>query len=187
MSLTLPHVNWFGGAVTIPTFIPGQGTTWEEFLGLAVEQIHLSGGVASYNHPFGASNPSSALSQSVLDTAMTGLAKKLLRNKALGTDMLEVRHASDRRPRPSAGQNGRDPSGTTSQAHTLRLIPKTGGPALLHLTSLPGLVRRGYTTRRTGARRCRQGSGGCVRRVAGSDSPRSRSPVRRCIPPRPKL
>jgi hypothetical protein len=90
VSLILPHVNWFGGAVTIPTFNPGQGSTWEEFLGPTVEQIHLAGGLASYNHPFGASNPSSALAQSAQDAAMTALASKLIQNKALGTDMLEV-------------------------------------------------------------------------------------------------
>jgi hypothetical protein len=90
VSLILPHVNWFGGDVTVPTFVGGQGVTWQDFLKSTIQQIHTAGGVASYNHPFGASNPQSALSQATQDAKMTQLASALLHNKTLGADVLEV-------------------------------------------------------------------------------------------------
>jgi hypothetical protein len=90
VSFSLPHVNWFGGQVTIPTYVSGQGLTWQQFLTSTVAQIHAGGGLASYNHPYGASTPNTVQAQSAQDATLISTAKTLLANQALGVDIIEV-------------------------------------------------------------------------------------------------
>ena len=90
VSWTEPHVNWFGGAVTIPTYISGTGTTWSQFVASTIGQIHAAGGIASYNHPFGAGNRSSAYDKATQDAQQRVVASQLLGNRLLGADLVEI-------------------------------------------------------------------------------------------------
>lgn len=82
-----PHVNWFGGAVSIPGLHQGSYSSWLQQT--VIPQIHSSGGLASYNHPYGATG-GSPLSQTVQDQRLITVAQQLLANRALGADILEV-------------------------------------------------------------------------------------------------
>ncbi len=90
----LPHVNWFGPDVTLPDYTGVTPASYQAFLASTViPQIHASGGLASYNHPYGSSN-GAALPQAQQDTLLTQVAGALLASPgnpaALGTDLLEV-------------------------------------------------------------------------------------------------
>jgi len=89
-----PHINWFGGAVTIPHY---GGTTLRTYPGFlretVIPQIHAAGGLASYNHPYGYGDPA-PLPASRQDDMLAAVARSLLPAKAgraaLGADLLEV-------------------------------------------------------------------------------------------------
>lgn len=84
-----PHVNWFGGAVTLGDYSGVTSQNYEAFLRGEVGRIHTAGGVASYNHPFGASlGP--LLSSATQDSKVTHTAATLLANNVLDTDLMEV-------------------------------------------------------------------------------------------------
>ncbi len=94
VSLFLPHLNWFGGGVVIPSY---GGTTWKTYLNFlrttVVPQIHAAGGLVSYNHPYGYnSGPLLPLTQQ--DAMLAQVAANLLPTAtapaALGADLLEV-------------------------------------------------------------------------------------------------
>ena len=85
----LPHVNWFGGAVDLPDYTNVDYTNWQAFLGQQVTKVHTSGGLASYNHPFGYTGVA-ALPKATQDALRLSVAKLLLGNRALGCDILEV-------------------------------------------------------------------------------------------------
>lgn len=91
VSLDLPHLNWFGPSVTVPSYTAGM--TAAKYVPLLqntiIPGIHQSGGVASYNHPYGYSDLAE-LSQSAQDSQLSQVAGKLLSNRALGTDLIEV-------------------------------------------------------------------------------------------------
>jgi hypothetical protein len=90
VSRNLPHVNWFGPSVTVPGYsgIPKSG--YQSFLqNTVIPQIHSSGGLASYNHPYGYSSLP-AQPQSQQDTLLSQVASTLLANHVLGADLLEV-------------------------------------------------------------------------------------------------
>jgi hypothetical protein len=90
VSRNLPHVNWFGPNVTVPGYsgIPKSG--YQSFLkNTVIPQIHSSGGLASYNHPYGYS-ALPAQPQSQQDTLLSQVASTLLANHVLGADLLEV-------------------------------------------------------------------------------------------------
>jgi hypothetical protein len=90
VSLFLPHVNWFGPNVTLPAYGSTTSSTYSSFLASTViPAIHASGGLASYNHPYGYGDPA-ALSQSQQDTLLSQVASKLLADNVLGADLLEV-------------------------------------------------------------------------------------------------
>jgi len=63
VSLIKPsHVNWFGPTITMPEFA-GAGPIADpdpDAAIAAVDLIHASGGLASYNHPFGTAHPGRA-------------------------------------------------------------------------------------------------------------------------------
>jgi hypothetical protein len=94
VSRQLPHLNWFGGTVTVPTYdgiAPGQYTAY--LRDTLVPQIHAGGGLASYNHPYGY-NMGPLLPPAQQDTILAQLAAELLPTAtapaALGADLLEV-------------------------------------------------------------------------------------------------
>jgi hypothetical protein len=94
VSWQLPHINWFGGDVVIPDYGDTTWKTWSKYLQTtAVPQIHAAGGLVSYNHPFGYSDPAQ-LPVSQQDALLAQVAKLLLPKAgspaALGADLLEV-------------------------------------------------------------------------------------------------
>ena len=90
VSRLLPHINWFGPNIQLPGYGSTTPSTYQSFLQhTVIPQIHFSGGLASYNHPFGYTGVP-ALSQSQQNTLLAQVASKLLANHVLGTDLLEV-------------------------------------------------------------------------------------------------
>jgi len=91
VSLGLPHVNWFGSNITVPSYA---GVTlhtyprWVEQQGIPM--IHQAGGLASYNHPFGTSFMTRVLSASRQNTLLAQVAGQLLPARVWGADILEV-------------------------------------------------------------------------------------------------
>jgi hypothetical protein len=90
VSRFLPHLNWFGGTVTVPTYQGVNASNYSAFLaGSVVPEVHSSGGLVSYNHPFGYSDLP-AYPQATQDQMLVQTAGALLANSALGCDLLEV-------------------------------------------------------------------------------------------------
>ena len=90
VSRNLPHVNWFGPQVTVPNYSGIPKSQYQAFLqNTVIPQIHNSGGLASYNHPYGYSDLA-AQSQSQQNTLLSQVASSLLANHVLGADLLEV-------------------------------------------------------------------------------------------------
>lgn len=95
VSLSLPHVNWFGKSVSIPDY--GSTTGHREYATFLAQnlipKVHASGGLISYNHPFGYADIPE-LPQATQDAMLVQLAMALLPTAsvpaALGTDLLEV-------------------------------------------------------------------------------------------------
>jgi TAT (twin-arginine translocation) pathway signal sequence len=90
VSLLLPHLNWFGPNITVPGYAGITSSTYQAYLkNTVIPHIHTSGGLASYNHPYGYGSPP-ALSQSQQNTLLSQTASTLLANRVLGADLLEV-------------------------------------------------------------------------------------------------
>jgi hypothetical protein len=94
VSWGVPHINWFGGDVAVPDYNGVSLGGYSRFLRQSViPQIHASGGLASYNHPFGYGDPP-ALSPGRQDRLVAKVARALLPGRghraALGADLLEV-------------------------------------------------------------------------------------------------
>ena len=95
VSLALPHVNWFGKSVTIPDYGSTSGRReYGRYLAQTlIPKVHASGGLISYNHPFGYADIPE-LPQAQQDAMLAQTAKGLLPTSAapaaLGTDLLEV-------------------------------------------------------------------------------------------------
>jgi hypothetical protein len=86
----LPHLNWFGGTVTVPSYQGITASNYAKFLaGTMVPGAHSAGGLVSYNHPFGYSGLP-AYPQATQDQMLTTTAGALLANNVLGCDLLEV-------------------------------------------------------------------------------------------------
>jgi hypothetical protein len=89
MSTFSPHVNWFGGAVSLPDYTGVTAAGYSAFMAEQVGRVHEAGGLTSYNHPYGTGG--GALGSAATQNAkMTSMAKQLLGNQALGCDILEV-------------------------------------------------------------------------------------------------
>jgi hypothetical protein len=86
----LPHLNWFGGDITVPGY---QGVTPAKYsallTGTVIPQVHATGGLVSYNHPFGYSDLP-AYPQATQDQMLATTAGALLGNNVMGCDLLEV-------------------------------------------------------------------------------------------------
>jgi hypothetical protein len=91
VSLGLPHINWFGGTVTVPTF---DGISYKAYPGWVEQQgipaIHQSGGLASWNHPFGYSWTKTLKTMTEQDMLLQQVAAQLLPARLYGCDILEV-------------------------------------------------------------------------------------------------
>lgn len=87
VSWTGQHVNWFGGAVALPDYtgVPRDLSHVQQM----VDFIHRGGGVASLNHPFGASDgPVLPIDQQNANVLKVG--QQTLQYGAFGCDLIEV-------------------------------------------------------------------------------------------------
>jgi hypothetical protein len=94
VSLALPHVNWFGKSVSIPDYGSTTGADYGTYLARTlIPKIHASGGLVSFNHPFGFGDVP-ALPQVQQNALLVKTARNMLPAgsvpAALGTDLLEV-------------------------------------------------------------------------------------------------
>ncbi len=98
VSLALPHVNWFGKSVSIPDYGSTKGRReYGAYLAQnLIPKVHASGGLISYNHPFGYGDIPE-LPQSQQDAMLVQTANGMLPTSsapaALGADLLEVGYA----------------------------------------------------------------------------------------------
>ena len=97
VSWLLPHLNWFGGRVTMPDYGTTPPKDYTQYLAhTAVPQIDSAGGLVSYNHPFGYSQVP-VLPPAQQDALLQQVARRLLPGStpaALGCDLLEVGYNS---------------------------------------------------------------------------------------------
>jgi hypothetical protein len=92
ISGALPHLNWFGPGVTVPTYenVAESKQAYMKYLtGTVLPQVHQGGGLYSYNHPYGYSG-GHLVSQAQQDAMLRQVATTLLPTAALGADLLEV-------------------------------------------------------------------------------------------------
>jgi len=89
ISMLLPHVNWFGGKVSLPDYTGVTFHNYHAFVAAQVTRIHAAGGLASYNHPYGFS-AGNALPPAGQDALRAKVAAKLLTEDTLHCDILEV-------------------------------------------------------------------------------------------------
>jgi len=95
VSLSLPHVNWFGKSVAIPDYGSTSGRhQYDAYLAQnLIPKVHASGGLISFNHPFGYGDIPE-LPQAQQDAMLVQTAKAMLPASgtpaALGADLLEV-------------------------------------------------------------------------------------------------
>jgi hypothetical protein len=98
VSLSLPHVNWFAKSVSIPDYGSTSGRReYDAYLAQnLIPKVHASGGLISYNHPFGYGDIPE-LPQSQQDAMLVQTAAGMLPTAgipaALGADLLEVGYA----------------------------------------------------------------------------------------------
>jgi hypothetical protein len=94
ISLDLPHLNWFGGKVTMTDYSGVSYRGYQPFLrNTLVPHAHAAGGLVSYNHPFGY-GLGKALPAAQQRQRVEEVARQLLPSgghpAALGCDLLEV-------------------------------------------------------------------------------------------------
>jgi hypothetical protein len=89
MGELLPHINWFGGDITLADYSNINSSNHLDFMRQRIQQAHHAGGLASYNHPFGY-NSFAVLPQAEQDSQLESLAKTLLGNNAINCDIIEV-------------------------------------------------------------------------------------------------
>lgn len=90
VSWRLPHVNWYGGNVSVPTYQGVDPRAYTEYVrGTLIPQAHAHGGLVSYNHPFGYSGEA-PLPAPEQDKLVGKVAKLLLSNRAMACDLIEV-------------------------------------------------------------------------------------------------
>ncbi len=94
VSTFLPHLNWFGGNVSVPGKMIMTASAYRAHLqNTVIPDIHAAGGLVSYNHPFGYNDPPE-LPAAQQHKLVTQVAAQLLpaagAPAALGADLLEV-------------------------------------------------------------------------------------------------
>jgi hypothetical protein len=90
-----PHLNWFGGQVSIPSYGNTTPKTYKRFLETTlVPQVHSAGGLVSYNHPFGyafgGNQRPVAKQNQMLEQVASDMLPKQGSPAAVGADLLEV-------------------------------------------------------------------------------------------------
>jgi len=93
MGQFLPHLNWFGGSLTLADYSSVTTGNHLDFMKQQVQTAHAAGGVVSYNHPYGYTSIG-LLPQATQDANREQLASTLLGNKAIGCDLIEVGYRS---------------------------------------------------------------------------------------------
>ncbi|HEX5016294.1 MAG TPA: hypothetical protein VFX15_01770 [Actinomycetes bacterium] len=93
MGEPLPHLSWFGDALTLADYSNATGANYIPFIKERVQEAHAAGGLVSYNHPYGYTSIG-LLSQAQQDANRASYATTLLNNRALGTDIIEVGYRS---------------------------------------------------------------------------------------------
>jgi hypothetical protein len=93
MGELLPHISWFGGDLTLADYSSVHSTNHLDFMRQRVETAHASGGLTSYNHPYGYGS-GALLPQATQDEQLRELATTLLANRAIGCDIIEVGYQS---------------------------------------------------------------------------------------------
>jgi hypothetical protein len=94
VSWLLPHLNWFGGKVTMPDYGTTTPRHYTKYLaGTLVPQTHAAGGLISYNHPYGYTH-GPRLSDAAQNAKLQEVASAILPDGStpavLGSDLLEV-------------------------------------------------------------------------------------------------
>ena len=89
VSENTPHLNWLG----VPEIWPAAAPENTD-IGLAISAIQASGGVASYNHPFGTSG--GPLSTSQRTAKRRALTATFIDERVFGADVLEVGYTGGR-------------------------------------------------------------------------------------------
>jgi hypothetical protein len=92
ISGALPHLNWFGSGVTVPTYagVPRNHSAYMKYLTKTVlPEVHRAGGLYSYNHPFGVQGGTLG-SKAQQDRLLRQAATALLPTRVLGADLIEV-------------------------------------------------------------------------------------------------
>jgi hypothetical protein len=89
----LPHLNWFGPNIALPDYSGVTSANFSEFAATTViPEVHASGGLMSFNHPFGYTD-GPLLSAAAQNTKLAQTASVLLSEGVLGCDLLEVGYA----------------------------------------------------------------------------------------------
>jgi len=94
VSWGLPHLNWFGGNVTVPDYAGTTLGTYARYLqDTLVPQIHAAKGLVSYNHPYGYGDEArlpAARQGALLVQVARALLPTATRPAAVGADLIEV-------------------------------------------------------------------------------------------------
>jgi hypothetical protein len=89
LSENTPHLNWFGTPDIWPASDPAN-----QDVALAVDKVHASGGVASYNHPFGTRG--GPFTNAVRTQKRRAMASAMVTERAFGADIVEVGYLGGR-------------------------------------------------------------------------------------------
>lgn len=93
MGQLLPHINWFGGNLSLADYTGVTMSTQMDFMRQQIRLAHAQGGLASYNHPFGYTSVA-LLPKATQDANRAVLAAQMIDNNALGCDIIEVGYRS---------------------------------------------------------------------------------------------
>jgi hypothetical protein len=90
VSLTVPHINWYGSGVAVTDYGTVTASQYMAFLeSTVIPAIHAAGGLVSFNHPYGVQTLT-PLPLATQNQRMASLAAAMLQNGALSADILEV-------------------------------------------------------------------------------------------------
>ncbi len=93
MGQFLPHINWFGGNLSLTDYTGVTMSTHMDFMRQQIRLAHAQGGLASYNHPFGYTSVA-LLPKATQDANRAALAAQMIDNNALDCDIMEVGYRS---------------------------------------------------------------------------------------------
>ena len=90
ISHIVKHIGSYGGTPTLPDLTGWPVTPPNDMVETrrVVDAVHTTGGIASYNHPFGTGGNS--LTEAAQETARRKVARELIANSAVAADLFEV-------------------------------------------------------------------------------------------------